>query len=160
MSADTHPQRSIKQLQQLIAEEDVAMMTTRNNAGHLRSRPMATVKVSAEAEVFFFTMMDAELAQELTDHDYVSLSYTRADQKDFVSVSGVAQLFKDETKMRELWRDKFKKWVPNGLAEPNLALLKVAALHAEHWGADSKSSGVSRIFTGNGKNEYVHELLD
>lgn len=160
MNAESHPQRSIKQLQELIEVEDVAMMTTRNTSGHLRSRPMATVRVSAEAEVFFFTMMDAELAQELTDHDYVSLSYTRPDQKDYVSVSGVAQLFKDETKMRELWRDKFKKWVPNGLDEPNLALLKVAALHAEHWGADVKNNGMSRIFSSNGKSEYVHEMLD
>ncbi len=155
-----HKHRNLEYLHTLIEQDHIAMLTTRTKQGYLRSRPMATADVSERGEIFFFTMMDAELADELTDNDFVNLSYTRSDQSDFVSVSGVAQLEKNESQIHSHWKEKFKKWVPEGVDNPNLALLKITPLAAEHWGS-SAAKGFTQLFSSSqSRAEHVHEYLD
>ena len=50
---------------------------------------------------------------------------------------------RDRSKIEELWNPLFKAWFPQGLEDPDLALLKVNVDKAEYW--DSPSSKVVRL---------------
>jgi general stress protein 26 len=46
-------------------------------------------------------------------------------------------LIRDREKAKELWNPILKAWFPEGLEDPNLALLKVSVEKAEYWDTPS-----------------------
>lgn len=71
------------------------------------------------------------------------MSFANPDDQRYVSISGWAELVRDHQKMEELWNPLYKAWFPDGLDDPNLALLKVHVRKAEYW--DSPNSKVVQL---------------
>lgn len=134
---------NIKKLRELIKDIKYAMLTTIEDDGSLRSRPMATLQTEEDGDLWFFTSADAPKVHEVEQHQQVNLSYSEPDKQKYVSVSGTAQLVRDRAKIEELWNPLFRAWFTQGLDDPNLALLKVSVDKAEYW--DSPSSQVVRL---------------
>lgn len=121
----------------------IAMMTTVEADGTLRSRPMATQDMEFDGTLWFFTLADAPKVGEVKREQQVNLSYAKPDDERYVSISGTAQLVHDQQKVKDLWKPILKVWFPNGENDPNLALLKVDATQAEYW--DSPSSKMVQV---------------
>lgn len=134
---------NVKKLRELIKDIKYAMLTTTDDDGSLRSRPMATLQSEFDGDLWFFTSADAPKVHEVEHHQQVNVSYAEPDKQKYVSVSGTAQLVRDRAKIEELWNPLFKAWFTQGLDDPNLALLKVSVDKAEYW--DSPSSQVVRL---------------
>lgn len=109
------------------------MLTTESDDGSLRSRPMATLDTAFDGTLWFFTKADSPKTEEVKHSAQVNLSYALADQQRYVSVSGRATLVWDRHKMTELWKPAFTSWMPLGLNEPQIALLRVDIDKAEYW---------------------------
>jgi general stress protein 26 len=123
----------IKKINELIKDIDIAMMTTMDDDGTLRSRPMSTQKAEFDGTIWFFTESDTPKVDDI-HHEYdVNLSYARPDKQQYVSVSGKATLVRDRAKMAELWNPALKAWFPDGLDQANLALIRVDAEKAQYW---------------------------
>lgn len=148
-------------LQDLIQPLDLAMLVTRTKNLHLRSRPMLTAGVNQYGDIFFFTTVDSDLSQELTEHDYVNLSYSKPDNGSFVSVSGVALIDKDRETIQNLWRSEFEQWIEDGLDNRNLAVLKVSLAHAEHWSKVDTKDVLRQIlsFSRDQPDPAIHETI-
>jgi general stress protein 26 len=140
---NTDNNENIKKLRDLIKDIKFAMLTTVEEDGTLRSRPMATQEVEFDGDLWFFTNAKAPKVNEVQHDQHVNLSYAQPDKQKYVSVSGTAQLVRDRQKIEELWNPLFKAWFPQGLDDPDLALLKVSVNKAEYW--DSPSSQVVRL---------------
>lgn len=123
----------IKKLGELIEDINIAMLTTVDEDGTLRSRPMGTQQVEFDGDLWFFTAADSAKVHEVRQEQQVNVAYAEPKQQRYVSVSGVAQLVRDQQKIKELWNPIFKAWFPEGLDDPNLALLKVHVTKAEYW---------------------------
>lgn len=136
-------QDNIKKLHDLIKDIRFAMLTTVEDDGTLHSRPMATQEFEFDGDLWFFTAADAAKVKEAQHDRHVNVSYSDPHNQKYVSVSGKAELVRDRTKIEELWNPLFKAWFPDGLEDPNLALLKVNVDKAEYW--DSPSSKVVRL---------------
>lgn len=136
-------QDNIKKLHDLIKDIRFAMLTTVEEDGTLRSRPMATQEFEFDGDLWFFTSADAPKVKEAQHDRHVNVSYSDPHNQKYVSVSGKAELVSDRAKIEELWNPLFKAWFPDGLDDPNLALLKVNVDKAEYW--DSPSSKVVRL---------------
>ncbi len=119
----------------------IAMMTTVDTDGSLRSRPMATQDMEFDGDLWFFTKASAPKVDDVQHDQQVNLGYVKPDDNLFVSVSGTAQLIRDRQKMDELWKPALKAWFPNGKEDPDLALLKVTVDSAEYWDAPSGVMG-------------------
>jgi len=119
----------------------IAMMTTTESNGVLRSRPMATQDMEFDGDLWFFTYADAPKVDDVEGHQQVDLSYTKTDDNLFISISGTAQVVRDHKKMKHLWKPLLKAWFPKGLEDPRLALLKVTVDSAEYWDAPSGVMG-------------------
>ena len=110
----------------------IAMMTTVEADGTLRSRPMATQDMEFDGTLWFFTLADAPKVGEIQSDQQVNLSYAKPDDERYVSISGTVQLVRDQQKVKDLWKPILKVWFANGENDPNLALLKVDATQAEY----------------------------
>ncbi|HZS08748.1 MAG TPA: pyridoxamine 5'-phosphate oxidase family protein [Blastocatellia bacterium] len=130
-------------LEELIAGFSVAMLTTVTADGHLHSRPMVAHSAGSSGDLWFFTHAHTHLAEEVERHQQVNVSYADPSQRRYVSVSGKALLVEDRQQMEELWDPVYEDWFSQGLADRDLALLRVSVESAEYW--DSRGSVMVRL---------------
>lgn len=133
----------LEKLADLIEESRIAMLTTAEPDGTLRSRPLATLQLDARGALWFFTFASSPKVDEIERHRRVNLSYVNPRDEDYVSISGIAEIVRDRAKMRELWTPWVKPWFPRGLDDPDLVLLQVTIEQAEYW--DAPDSAAKRL---------------
>lgn len=136
MEQQSH-EANVRNLAELIKGIRVAMFTTVESDGHLRSRPMATQETDFDGRLWFFTWIDTAKVHEIHRDQHVNVSYADPSDERYISVSGTARLVNDPAKTKELWNPVYKAWFPKGLEDPNLGLLCVDAERAEYWDAPS-----------------------
>jgi general stress protein 26 len=125
----------IKKIAELIDGARIAMLTTVESDGSLRSRPMATQELEFDGDLWFFTDAGSAKVDEVQQEHHVNVSYAHPDKQRYVSLSGVAGLVRDRAKMEQLWRAPLKAWFPQGLETPGIALLRVRVQYGEYWDA-------------------------
>ncbi|BAM04925.1 pyridoxamine 5'-phosphate oxidase family protein [Phycisphaera mikurensis] len=137
-------EKKIDELYGLIAEMEIALMTTRRPDGRLVTRPMDTQERGPDGDLWFVTDASAEKVAELEHDDHVCLGYYNGKTREWVSVSGTARLTRDRERIRELYQPDWKAWFQDeggdrdgGPDDPRLALIVVEAdsvhyMKAEH----------------------------
>jgi general stress protein 26 len=126
------------ELHDKIKDIRVAMLTTEDVMGCLRSMPMLTMKTECEGNVWFFTSLETSKVDEIKRNRCINLSYSDVAKDLYVSISGKAEIVTSRNKIEEMWKPYLSEWFPNGLNDDNLALLKVHMEHAEYWDAQHK----------------------
>jgi|TARA_R110001583_G_scaffold102853_4_gene249499 general stress protein 26 len=160
MQSEKNVERDVSYIQKLIEIGDVAMFVSRSNNGALKSRPMEIVDVNSDGEIFFFTTLSSELIRELTENSDVNLSFTK-DGQNFISVYGVTQVIQSKDMLVSLWASRYEQWIPDGLDTPNIVLLKVSLISAEHWGQNTMLNSIKQYFTtGSTEPDNFHESID
>ncbi len=155
----------LEKIRELIKDIDFCMLTTVDENGDLRSRPMSSNgDVDQDGDIWFFTSASSIKVTEIEKLPKVNVSFADPDDQRYVSVSGTAQLVRDRAKIDELWRPQFKMWFPEGKDDPEIALLRVSLEKAEYWDSPSSTIGyalsfVSSLVTGKqpdfGENKKV-----
>ena len=140
MTTTTDRSESVAKIAKLIKGIRIAMLTTAETDGTLRSRPMATQEAEFDGTLWFFTSADSPKVDEVEHDQNVNVSYAKPDDQAYVSLSGRARLVRDSAKINELWNPLLKAWFPDGKDDPKLALLNVDVDQAEYW--DSPAGGV------------------
>ena len=133
----------VEKVRDLIKGISFAMLTTVDEDGSLRSRPMQTQEAEFNGELWFFTSASSPKVGEVQSDQRVNVSYSDPDDNRYVSLSGTATLVRDREKIKELWKPVLKAWFPDGQEDPDLALLRVKVEKAEYW--DSPSSKVVQL---------------
>lgn len=120
-------------LNEKIKDIKIAMLTTVEPDGELHTRPMATHAMDDDGTLWFFSYADSAKMDEVKQDKNVSLSYTDTAAETYVCASGTATTSFDKEKIKQLWNPILKAWFPQGLDDPNIALLKVRLHRAEYW---------------------------
>lgn len=128
---------AVYHLRELIADIKTAMLTTIDVDGTLRSRPMVTLKSTDDGTLWFFSSDHHGKADDLSQDPRVNVTYAMPDKKQFISISGLAELVHDESKKKELWNPNLQPYFPEGVDDRHLALLKVYIQKAEYWDVPS-----------------------
>ena len=129
-----HPRNdAVRTLGKLIADVKVAMLTTIAPDGTLVSRPLRTLQMDFDGDLWFITAADSGKVADLAADEHVNLAYADPDANTYVSVSGHAQVLLDRARLDELWSEHMKAYFPKGKDDPNIALIKVAVDSAEYW---------------------------
>jgi general stress protein 26 len=139
--ADSTHKNEFEKISELMKGIRFAMLTTVEPDGSLHSRPMATQEVEFDGDLWFFTRADAPKVSEANQHRQVSVSFADPEKSKFLSASGPAILVRDRAKIEELWKPHYKVFFPEGLDDPELALLKVTVERAEYWDSSPTSIG-------------------
>lgn len=126
---------AIARVKELVEDIDFTMLTTRDDAGNLVSRPMSTRQMDAAGDIWFFTLEHThkvEQAEHDPEHD-VGLAYLDASGHRYVSIAGRASVVHDSAKMEELYSPDLDIWFADGLKTPDIALLRVTPVECEFW---------------------------
>ncbi len=134
-------QQNVQRLHNLIKDIDMTMMTTLDEDGTFRSRPMATPKRIFDGTMWFFAEAKSPKVQEVQGYRQVNLSYADPQRDRYISISGKGFLVRDHDKIQELWDPRFEKWLKGGLNNPDLALLRIDVIRAEIWDPEEKAYG-------------------
>lgn len=134
----------IEKIAELMKGIKFAMLTTVEENGRLHSRPMATQSVEFDGDLWFFTRNESPKAWEVESHRQVSVTFADPEKSKFLAASGTASISHDREKMKELWTPVLKVFFPDGVDDPQLALLRVNVERAEYW--DSAPTAIGRIF--------------
>lgn len=131
-------EENITRLRDLIQDVEIAMFTTLDPDGSLRSRPMVTQNDEFRGELWFFTSNRSGKIQSIENDQHVNVSYADPKRQKYVSITGRAEHVHNRTKMEDLWSPALKAWFPDGLEDPEITLIRVKVESAEYW--DSPSS--------------------
>jgi len=144
MEKDFEDNQAIKKLKSLAEDIRFCMYTTIED-GKIVSRPMTTMDIDAEGNVWFFTSRHTELVKDAHRGDTVTLIYSDPQNNTYLSVSGTASIVESERRKDELWNMMTKAWFPGGKDDPDLAVLRVTTQEAAYW--DSTSSKMVVFFS-------------
>ncbi|MDQ6622778.1 MAG: pyridoxamine 5'-phosphate oxidase family protein [Verrucomicrobiota bacterium] len=134
----------LQKLREMIKDLDMCMLTTVDDDGSLRSRPMSNNgEVEFDGDLWFFTYGASHKVDEVKREERVNVSFASPEKSRYISMSGTAELVRDKAKIKELWKPALKAWFPKGLDEPDIALLKVTVEKAEYW--DSPGSKIAHM---------------
>lgn len=166
-----HRTDQINKIGELIKDVRIAMLTTREPDGTLRSRPMATQMKKFDGTLWFFTAIHSGKTEELDGDQHTNVSYADPKISRYISVSGrgrVVPVSRERKRAEELWTPYIKAWFPKGLDDPELGLLRVEVERAEYWDAPAgkvvvlaglaKSLITGRPWQGEGTQHETIEL--
>jgi general stress protein 26 len=132
----------IRKVRDLIRGITFCMLTTVDGQGRLHSRPMAVSNPDEfDGQLWFFTYGRSHKCADVDRNHQVNCAFADPNDQTYVSVSGDASLVRDRDEIRRRWKPQYNAWFPNGVDEPDLALLRVTVERAEYW--DSPSSLVA-----------------
>lgn len=136
---------------------EVGMLTTFDDNGNLRSRPMTTQRLE-DGALWFFTDDASPKVEELHHASAVNVSYADPVNQVYVSVSGSATTHRDPHKVRALWNPGAQRWFPEGPDDPRIALLKVEIVEAEYWDVDART--MKRLLAQGGSADDIIAATD
>jgi general stress protein 26/nucleotide-binding universal stress UspA family protein len=125
----------VLRLEALISGIRIAMVTTMSDDGRLRSRPIVAHAAGFDRELWFFTHAHTYKVGNAERDRPVNISYADPDKEHYVSISGKGRLVQDRRKIEELWDPFYEDWFSQGLADRDLALLRVSIEEVEYWDA-------------------------
>ncbi|MDB5888965.1 MAG: ral stress protein [Rhodocyclales bacterium] len=112
--------------------------------GIIRSRPMTNKRVEPDGTLWFMTSDEAATSFEVNRDHHVNISYAEPADQLFISVSGLARIVHDKTKVHQLWHALDKAWFPRGVDDSHIVLIRVDIIAAEYW--DSPSSKIVELY--------------
>jgi general stress protein 26 len=135
-----------EQLWDMIKDIKFGMLTTRHGNGHLHARPMTTQnsRLDEDATLWFFMSRSGEALQDMRADPSVCMTYADTGKDTYVCVTGRGSLSEDRAKKEQLWSPMAKAWFPNGIDDPDLALVRVDITHADYW--DVKESKLVQLW--------------
>jgi general stress protein 26 len=143
-SLETKPQ--VQELRKLLTGFECGMLTTVDDDGSLHSRPMSMCnEIDNDVTLWFFTLVNSHKVVDIEHHQQVNISFSEPNQQRYVSILGTAQLTRDRDQLQDKWQPKLQTWFPQGINEPNLALLKVKVNKVDYW--ESSSSFISQTIS-------------
>ncbi|MGP9518140.1 pyridoxamine 5'-phosphate oxidase family protein [Psychrobacter sp. AOP7-C1-14] len=127
-------QQQMDKVQTMVNEIEYTMLTTRTHEDHLHSCPMNTTETSIGAkEIWFIGHSPSETVDNIKKNPQVNLAYVSQDDKQYLSITGKAELVEDKDKLDELWSMAYNAYFEQGKEDPKVQLIKVVPQGAEYW---------------------------
>ena len=156
-------QNELSRVWDIIEKTGAGMLTTRFSGG-LRARPLEPRPDRDEGVIYFVTDLRGAKDDEIEAAPDVAFIIIDHEDKAYLSISGRAEVMRDDTKAAEIWKKTDDVWWPEGPSDPNVRVLRLVPEQAELWDGPSSSAAAAYEFakarlTGNkpdlGENRKV-----
>lgn len=149
-----------KNIATVIDQVKFAMLTTVTPEGHLHACPMTTTQTDlSKNEIWFIGDKTTETVKDIEKNPQINLSYSSPDHKDFVSITGQAELVVDKAKLDELWSPVYNAFFEQGKEDPNLQLIKIVPHGAEYWLSGNSVVNVFKMTVAAIKGNKISDSL-
>ncbi len=136
--ADVRRQTSLASLHALIKPISTALLTTLGPAEAAQTRPLLIRQFDPLVGIFRFLVNHYPLSEASPSPHPAQLHLSDPSRELYVTVTGTTQLSTDRERIRQHWNPMVLRWIPDGLNDPNLALLEFTAAHADYWQLESQ----------------------
>ncbi|NLW89451.1 MAG: pyridoxamine 5'-phosphate oxidase family protein [Clostridiaceae bacterium] len=120
---------AIESIKKILDKARVAFLTTVSGK-QLLSRPMYMQKREFDGTLWFFAKSDSPKVEDIRRDSRVNVLFT---EKEFVSLSGRAEIVENDLKKKMYWGKMLEKYFETGYNDPNIVLIKIEALSAQLW---------------------------
>jgi general stress protein 26 len=124
---------AVKKIKDFVDDIKFCMFCTSVTDMPFRTRPMSTLEVDEEGNLWFFSAKSSDKNDEIKDNDTVQLIYSKNSDVHFLTITGKATIVQDQAKKDELWNPIVKAYFPQGKDDPNLSLVKIKPEAAHYW---------------------------
>lgn len=115
----------------LLAEFETAMLVTRGVDGDFDARPMQTAAVDQDGTIWFITGRSTRKVDDVARDPRVAV--VCQDGRRYLSLRGSARAVADPARVRQLWKEPYRVWFPQGVDDPDVTLLAVQPQDVEYW---------------------------
>lgn len=143
MAQPSEREQAIQTLKERLRGLDVAMLTTAEPDGSLRSRPMVATQSEFEGDLWFLSRSQNRLIWSVQRHPRVNVAYTDSTRGRFVSISGTAHIVNDPRKAESLWLPHHQGWLDRP-DSPDVRVVRITVESAQVWGG-LPDGGTERI---------------
>lgn len=119
-------------LTSLLREFEVAMMVSFSNNGTPHGRPMVIASLEQPLGIWFISRSASEKIKEIKERPDVFVSCQR-DKDVYLTMYGKAVVVEKPDKVRELWREAFRVWFPDGPDSSDISLVHFIPAEGEYW---------------------------
>jgi general stress protein 26 len=124
---------AVEKIKELAGNADICMFTTSLSQLPLTARPMSTVDVDPEGNIWFISMRSSAKNREINADERVQLFYASRNSNEYLSVYGDASIVIDKELFKEKWVPEAKAWMENGVDDPEMSLIKVTPVDSYYW---------------------------
>jgi general stress protein 26 len=110
------------------------MLATHKADGSIVARPMSVQQHEEDDAIWLFSN-DDEKVKEIEANPQVNVSFS---EQSYLSISGKAEIIREESKKKELWKPDVKAWFQKEYDDPTLVLIKIKGEAGEYWESDGK----------------------
>jgi general stress protein 26 len=137
MEKNLDQREAVKKFKKLAEEIRVCMFITNTNADDEHTRPMSTIEVEEDGTLWFFTDIRSIKIEEVATDKEVHLTYAHPGKESYMDVWGSAKVVTDKQQIKDKWSPIIKAWFPDGVDDPNIALLKIKPNQCYYWDAET-----------------------
>jgi general stress protein 26 len=130
---DLRNAEAIKKIQEFVKDIRTCMFCTQVSEMPFKTRPMATIDVDDDGNLWFFSSDASDKNDEIKSNDIIQLIYAKNSNSHFLTITGAAEITKDKSKIDELWNPIVKAWFPGGKDDPDLSIIKIVPQDAYYW---------------------------
>jgi len=135
-----HGTAAIEQLKEIVKHQRICMMVTGPDCYPMQSRPMAISEVDEHGDLWFLALQTSEKFDDIARDPRITLHIMNPADQEFLTLHGSCQVLNDTARKKELWSVFAGAWVPNGVDNPDLRLLRVTPEFGHYW--DTKDGKV------------------
>lgn len=136
----------LRSLAERIEDSRTVMLTMCDEQGQLTSQPMTVIEMDGAGCLWMLVSKSgqtARMAPEGRGLDTVNLAFSDESRSTFTSITARATLSEDRQRKQDLWSVMARPWFPQGVDDPDLAVLRLEPVKAEIW--DGPDSTVLRM---------------
>ena len=133
MEKNLNNKEAVEKLKDLAESIKVCMFITDNDEQKDPTRPMTTIEVEDDGTLWFFTGRQSQKVDEVENESLVHLVYADPGKENYMDLWGNATTVTDKSIIKDKWNPIVKAWFPEGVDDPNIALLKVTPRSAYYW---------------------------
>lgn len=136
MGKELRGAEALIKIKELIEELDVGMLTTKGEDGLPRSRPMSSNgDIGEDGTLWFFSRGSSLKVMQISTDPIVHVAFSNPSEHMYVSITGNAEVLVDKATIEAHWKPALKAWFPEGIEDPDIALIRLTPLIAEYWEA-------------------------
>jgi general stress protein 26 len=158
-------EKAVAKLKELAEDIGVCLFGTELAQLPIHTRPMALRQVDDHGNLWFISSRSSNKNFEIQHDNRVQLFFSKTADNHFLSVYGTALVFKDRSKIEEIWTPIAEAWFEEGKDDPDVTVIKVSTEEAYYWDTkDGKlvsllkiaAAALTGIRTGGGIEGNIH----
>jgi general stress protein 26 len=124
---------AIKKIQELSTKARICMFCTELETIPVNSRPMTLQETDDNGNLWFISSETSNKNFEIKEDRRVQLFFMNNDDAQYLSVYGVASVYKDKATIEEKWSAMAKAWFEEGKDDPNVSIIRVEPKETYYW---------------------------